>query len=115
MKKTKLIVLVNELKNNEKKIKKYIDFHTNPSNEVVKDLEEKPIGRMRIFINENKLVMLLEVNNDFDLRNGIHIEPFNSKVQEWQNLMESLFQELESGETREWEKTELIFDTKDYY
>lgn len=29
--------------------------------------------------------------------------------------MESLFQELESGETREWEKTELIFDTKDYY
>tara|TARA_Y100000768_G_scaffold380010_1_gene356525 strand:- start:6636 stop:6983 length:348 start_codon:yes stop_codon:yes gene_type:complete len=115
MKKNKLIVLVNELKNNEKKIKKYIDFHKNPFSEVVKDLEEKPIGRMRIFINANKLVMLLEVNLDFDLKKGIHIEPFNSKVEEWQKLMGSLFQELESGEIRNWEKTELIFDTKDYY
>jgi len=115
MKQKKLIVLVNELENIEQKIKKYIEFHSNPFNEVVKDLEEKPIGRMRIFIHQNKLVMLLEVDTEFDLQKGIHIEPHNDKVKEWQKAMGSLFKELETGEISTWEKTNLIFDTKDYY
>ncbi|MEC7837561.1 MAG: L-rhamnose mutarotase [Chloroflexota bacterium] len=115
MKKNKLIVLVNELKNVEKKIKKYIEFHANPFDEVVKDLEKKPIGRMRIFIHQNKLVMLLEVDKNFDIKNGIHIEPQKEKIKEWQKIMGSLFQELETGEISSWEETDLIFDTKDYY
>lgn len=115
MKNNKLIVLTNELKNNKQIINEYIDFHANPFDEVINDLEKKPVGRMRIYLIQNKLVMLLEVKNTFDLKNGIHIEPFNNKVKEWQKIMGSLFEELKSGDIREWEETKLIFDTKDYY
>ena len=106
MKNKKLLVLVNELKKDKEKIKKYIEYHDNPFPEIVNDLEKKPIGRMRIYHNQNKLVMLLEVEKDFDLSNGIHIDPIKGKVEEWQNIMGELFEELESGQPRSWELTE---------
>ena len=83
--------------------------------QIVKDLQNKPIGRMRIYINQNKLVMLLEVEQDFDIKDGIHIEPKSNKVEEWENIMGTLFQELESGNPRSWELTENIFDTQNYF
>ena len=92
MKNKKLLVLVNELKKDKEKIKKYIEYHDNPFPEIVNDLEKKPIGRMRIYHNQNKLVMLLEVEKDFDLSNGIHIDPIKGKVEEWQNIMNELFE-----------------------
>ncbi|MBL06405.1 MAG: hypothetical protein CL773_00860 [Chloroflexi bacterium] len=115
MKNKKLLVLINELKNDNEKIKKYIEYHDNPFPEIVKDLEKKPIGRMRIYNYQNKLVMLLEVDKDFDLADGIHIEPMNDQVKEWQEIMGNLFEELETGRPRYWELTEKIFDTKNYY
>lgn len=115
MKNKKLLVLINELKKDKEKIKKYIEYHDNPFPEIVNDLEKKPIGRMRIYHNQSKLVMLLEVEKDFDLSNGIHIDPIKGKVEEWQNIMGELFEELESGQPRSWELTEKIFDTKNYY
>ena len=115
MKKKKLLVLINELKNEKEKIIEYIDYHINPFPEIVKDLQNKPIGRMRIYINQNKLVMLLEVEEDFNIKDGIHIEPKSNKVEEWENIMGKLFQELESGNPRSWELTENIFDTQNYF
>ena len=115
MKNKKLLVLVNELKKDKEKIKKYIEYHDNPFPEIVNDLEKKPIGRMRIYHNQNKLVMLLEVEQDFDIKDGIHIEPKSNKVEEWENIMGTLFQELESGNPRSWELTENIFDTQNYF
>ena len=70
---------------------------------------------MRIYINQNKLVMLLEVEEDFNIKDGIHIEPKSNKVEEWENIMGKLFQELESGNPRSWELTENIFDTQNYF
>ena len=115
MKKKKLLVLINALKNEKEKIIEYIDYHSNPFPEIVKDLQNKPIGRMRIYINQNKLVMLLEVEEDFNIKDGIHIEPKSNKVEEWENIMGKLFQELESGNPRSWELTENIFDTQTYF
>ena len=41
MKKKKLLVLINELKNEKEKIIEYIDYHSNPFPEIVKDLQNK--------------------------------------------------------------------------
>lgn len=40
MKNKKLLVLVNELKKDKEKIKKYIEYHDNPFPEIVNDLEK---------------------------------------------------------------------------
>ena len=59
MKKKKLLVLINELKNEKEKIIEYIDYHSNPFPEIVKDLQNKPIGRMRIYINQLIKIILV--------------------------------------------------------
>ena len=58
----KMIVLQVELSDDPTVIKEYIDYHDNIWPEIVTDLKARPIGRMRIYNSENKLVMLfLEV------------------------------------------------------
>ena len=54
-------------------------------------------------------------NTVYNIKDGIHIEPKSNKVEEWENIMGTLFQELESGNPRSWELTENIFDTQNYF
>ena len=76
----KMLVLNMALEENSSIIQDYINYHANVWPEVIDDLINRPIGRMRIYNRENRLVMLLEVDKDFDLRDGIHIEPPMPKV-----------------------------------
>ena len=51
----KLIHLKVDLDDDEQKIQKYIEYHGNVWPEVIEDLKERGIDRMRIFISGNRL------------------------------------------------------------
>ena len=59
--------------------------------------------------------MLLEVGQDFDLKEGIHIQPPNNKVSEWGLLMGSLLKKLDSGEYDEWKEMNKVWDTEKHF
>ena len=111
----KMIVLQVELSDDPTVIKEYIDYHDNIWPEIVTDLKDRPIGRMRIYNLGNRLVMLLEVGQDFDLKEGIHIQPPNNKVSEWGALMGSLLKKLDSGEYDEWTEMNKVWDTEKHF
>ncbi len=110
----KLIHLKVDLDDDNQKIQKYIEYHGNVWPEVIEDLKERGVDRMRIFISGNRLNMILEVPKDFQLNDGIHQTPPNEKVAEWSKLMTSYSKTNKDGSLDSWQPTELIFDTEDY-
>ena len=111
----KMIVLQVDLSEDESKIQQYIDYHADVWPEVIEDLKKRPIGRMRIYNSANRLIMLLEVDKDFKLEDGIHIEPPQPKVAEWSKLMTTFSKKLQSGNVDEWTPINQVFDTADYF
>ena len=110
----KMLVLNMALEKNPLMIQDYINYHANVWPEVIDDLRKRPVGRMRIYNSENKLVMLLEVDKDFDIKDGIHIEPPMPKVKEWSSIMSKLGKKLESGKLDSWTAMNMVFDTNEY-
>ena len=111
---TKTIVLNVELKDDDESIKKYIEYHSDVWPEVIDDLKINEIKRMRIYIKNNLLTMILEVPEKFNLNEGIHREPPTEKVAEWSKIMTDLAKKNQEGPDS-WNETKLIFDTKRYY
>ena len=111
----KMIVLQVDLSEDKAKIKEYLDYHKNVWPEVIQDLKDRPIKRMRIFNSGNRLTMLLEVSHDFDINKGIHMEPPSQKVKEWSTLMSSFLKDVGDNKTDEWAPIDLAFDTQDYF
>ena len=114
MSEKKMLVLNMALEEDSSIIQDYINYHANVWPEVIDDLKKRPVGRMRIYNNENRLVMLLEVDKDFDIRDGIHIEPPVPKVKEWSTIMSKLGKKLESGKLDLWTEMNMVFDTNEY-
>ena len=112
---SKMIVLQLDLTEEKSKIQEYIDHHADVWPEVIEDLRKRPIGRLRVYNSGNRLIMLLEVDADFVLEDGIHIEPPHPTVAEWSKLMASFSKKLQSGEIDEWTPIDQVFDTKDYF
>lgn len=110
----KMIVLQLDLSQEKSIIQEYIDHHADVWPEVIEDLRKRPIGRMRIYNVNDRLIMLLEVDEDFELEDGIHIEPPQPKVAEWSKVMTSFSKTLESGHVDEWSPMNQVFDTEDY-
>ena len=110
----KMLVLNMALEKNPLMIQDYFNYHANVWPEVIDDLRKRPVGRMRIYNSENKLVMLLEVDKDFDIKDGIHIEPPMPKVKEWSSIMSKLGKKLESGKLDSWTEMNMVFDTNEY-
>ena len=110
----KMLVLNMALEENPSIIQDYINYHANVWPEVIDDLRKRPVGRMRIYNSENKLVMLLEVDKDFDIKDVIHIEPPIPKVKEWSTIMSKLGKKLESGKLDSWTEMNMVFDTNEY-
>ena len=111
----KMLVLHVELAEDESIINQYISHHANVWLEVISDLKDRPIGRMRIYNLKNQLTMLLEVSESFNLDDGIHIQPPTPKVAEWSKLMATFNKKLDSGEHDAWTPMNQVYDTEDYF
>lgn len=84
MKKYSLTV---DLKNDAKLIAEYELHHQEIWPEIELSIRSAGIVNMEIYRVENRLFMIMEVNDDFSFEKKQALDEANNKVQEWENLM----------------------------
>ena len=102
-----------DLKDDPELIKQYIHYHE-PGNvwpEIIQSLYDSGIENMEIYLNGNRLFMILEVNDHFSLDRKAEMDLANEKVQEWETLMQSKFQQaLPWKKELKWVRMDKVFD-----
>lgn len=68
-------------------IKEYEDYHTAIWPEIKTSIVDAGILDMEIYRFENRLFMIMEVNDDFSFEKKSIMDADNPKVQEWEALM----------------------------
>ena len=76
-----------DLKEDEKMINTYDDYHKNVWPEVKESLKEAGILDMEIYRTHNRLFMILKVSPGFSFEKKAALDLANPKVQEWETLM----------------------------
>lgn len=85
-----------DLKDDPQLIAEYEKYHQ-PENawpEIVESIAGAGISNMRIFRIENRLFMIMDVDESFDASVKAKADAENVKVQEWETLMDTFQQRL---------------------
>ncbi|WP_419212002.1 L-rhamnose mutarotase [Maribacter sp. X9] len=99
-----------DLKNDERSIAAYKAYHKEVWPEILKSIKDAGIIDMEIYLHANRLFMIMEVNEDFDMDRKAQSDAENPKVQEWEELMWGYQQALPSAEKgQKWVVMERIF------
>jgi L-rhamnose mutarotase len=99
-----------DLKDDPVIINKYVDYHKKVSNEIISSIKEADIEVMDIFLTGNRLFMIMEVGESFSFEQKAKMDENNLKVQEWENLMDTLQKALPWAKPGEkWVLMEKIF------
>lgn len=112
MKPTKRYCFACDLVNEPTLIKKYREYHEagNVWPEVTESIKNAGILDMEIYLVENRLFMIMEVDESFSFERKQKIDKENAKVQEWEQLMWTFQKALPSARDGEkWIPTECIF------
>jgi len=106
----KRFCLALDLKDDQKLIKEYEEYHQNVWPEVKKSLKDSGIIEMQIWRLSNRLFMIIETQDDFSFERKAQMDASNPKVQEWEQLMskfQSTFSFAKPGE--KWLLMDKIF------
>lgn len=76
-----------DLKDDPSLIAKYEMYHKNVWPEVLNSLRDSGIMSMEIYRIENRLFMIIEVNEDFSFERKSEMDANNPRVQDWEELM----------------------------
>ncbi len=76
-----------DLKNDEGLIAEYEQQHQQIWPEIALSIRASGIEHMEIYRVENRLFMIMEVNDDFSFEKKQAFDEANAKVQEWEALM----------------------------
>lgn len=110
--KTKRFCYSCDLKDDNKLIEKYKEYHAkgNAWPEITMSIKEAGIVDMEIYLIGNRLFMIMEVDETFDQVKKAKMDAANPKVQEWENLMWNYQQELPWAKDGEkWMELEQVF------
>ena len=103
-----------DLKNDEALIAEYEEYHRNVWPEILQSIKAAGIAQMEIYRINNRLFMIMEVNDDFSFEKKSAADASNKKVQEWEELMWKYQQALPLSKPGEkWVLMEKIFSLKD--
>ncbi|QOD61994.1 L-rhamnose mutarotase [Polaribacter haliotis] len=110
MKDLKRYCLALDLVDDPKLIAEYKKYHEKIWPEITKSIRDSGIENMDIYCIENRLFMIMEVNNTFSFDKKAIMDAKNPKVQEWETLMWTYQQELPTSKPNEkWRLMEHIF------
>lgn len=101
-----------DLKDDPDLIKQYKNYHRsgNVWPEIIQSLYDSGIENMEIYLSGNRLFMILEVNDSFTLERKAKMDADNKRVQEWEALMQSKFQQALPWEKElKWVPMERVF------
>jgi len=100
-----------DLKNDPALIREYEAYHKAVWPEIVKSIRSAGIESLEIYRIENRLFMIMEVNEHFSFEKKAASDNANAKVQEWEKLMWKYQQALPSAKLGEkWILMEKIFE-----
>lgn len=101
-----------DLKDDPKLIEIYKQYHA-PGKvwpEITESIRTAGIDNMEIFLAGNRMFMIMEVNEHFDMEKKAKADADNEKVQEWEQLMWKFQQALPfAKEGEKWIQMDKIF------
>jgi L-rhamnose mutarotase len=99
-----------DLKDDPTLIAAYEAHHRSVWPEIIQSIKEAGIKQMEIFRTGNRLLMIMEVVDDFEFEKKGAADKANVKVQEWESLMWNYQQSLPGAKPGEkWILMEKIF------
>jgi L-rhamnose mutarotase len=104
-----------DLKNDPELIREYEEHHRKIWPEIVDSIKGSGIIGMEIYRLGTRLLMVMEVNDDFSFEKKAKADSINEKVQEWEQLMWDYQQPLPGAAKGEkWILMNKIFDLNDF-
>ena len=102
-----------DLKNDEKLIKEYEEYHQNVWPEIIDSIKGSGITEMQIYRVSNRLFMIMETDENFTFEQKNEMDSLNHKVQEWETLMWKYQQSFPGAMPGEkWMLMNKIFDLR---
>lgn len=99
-----------DLKEDNKLIVEYEDYHKNVWPEIIKSIKDSGIAVLDIYRTGNRMFMIIEADDDFSFEKKSAMDTVNPKVQEWEKLMWKFQQALPWARTGEkWILMDKIF------
>jgi L-rhamnose mutarotase len=99
-----------DLKEDPKLIREYEEYHKHVWPEIIDSIRSSGITSMEIFRVANRLVMIMQTEDDFDLEKKGAEDSTNPKVVEWEELMWKYQQKLPFAKHGEkWVEMHSIF------
>ena len=99
-----------DLKEDPDLIKKYIEHHKNVWPEILDSITNAGIINMEIYNVGNRLFMIMETADDFDPEAKAKADQNNTKVQEWESLMDNFQKRFPfAKEDQKWVQMNRIF------
>jgi len=99
-----------DLKDDDRKIQAYDDYHRNVWPEIKDSLQEAGIQVMEIYRTGNRLFMIIQVGADFSFEKKAIMDSSNPIVQKWEALMSEFQQRIPwAQEDVKWVLMERVF------
>jgi len=99
-----------DLKNDPALIAEYRKYHEQVWPEIKKSIRDAGVESMEIYLLSTRMVMIMEVNEQFSFERKAAADRSNPKVQEWEQLMWNFQQALPQAKRGEkWLLMEKIF------
>ncbi|MBD0287879.1 MAG: L-rhamnose mutarotase [Flavisolibacter sp.] len=100
-----------DLKNDDRLIAEYEQYHQKIWPEIESSIKESGILNMEIYRFHNRLFMVMETTDDFSFEKKAAMDAANPKVQEWETLMWQYQQALPGAKPGEkWMLMKKIFE-----
>jgi L-rhamnose mutarotase len=107
----KRFCLAVDLKDDEQLIAEYEQYHERLWPEIEASIKDSGIINLEIYRIENRLFMIMEINDSFSFEAKSAADASNEKVQEWETLMWNYQQALPTAKKGEkWIIMKKIFD-----
>lgn len=91
-------------------IAEYEKYHQNVWPEIKQSILDSGITNMEIYRIQNRLIMIIETNENFSFEIKNELDQNNPKVQEWEELMWKFQQQLpNSKEGEKWRLMDRVF------
>jgi L-rhamnose mutarotase len=99
-----------DLKDDQKLIEKYDNYHREVWPEILESIRDAGIENLEIYRTGNRLFMIMEVNKEFSFKRKAQMDDSNERVQEWEALMWEYQQALPTARPGEkWVIMDKIF------
>ncbi len=107
----KKFCLALDLQNDPTLIAEYEAYHKNVWPEILTSIKDSGIINMEIYRTGNRMVMIMETEDDFSFERKAEMDKGNAKVQAWEQLMWKFQQALpHSAPGEKWKLMSKIFD-----